>query len=742
MRKSSFRSSGPSPLVTAGASPPPPSYPPAPGNVAHTGERGFNLSPPEPGQHPPFDAKVAAEYFRLKAAKARSHEDGYEGEGRERTKESATAKRAQIHLPAKSVHNTSPTPEAFESDVEHAMRELEQDLSEGKGAPQAFDAATTFNPDEAATTRVLPPEPRRAGRAESVGSLLGGPGPLSSYPPPPDLVKQQQEATGILSQMDMHRAMPRAGKGKPGGLKDMWGGGGGMSDKRHFAAGSEAAPQRRRKGGGLAGMWQGDEPPEIFQNAVGTDNSSGTRDGVASYSQGQGSGLRGMWDGEGGVASSPAQPPQRKGPGLRGLWSGAHEMATADAEKSESKAAYLRALDHDVQQRRIAVMSSGDGEQQNQRIRQESWEPGVTYRTRPGNSFYNDATVENAVTSSTGIGGVPGLLGSRPSSAGAGTPRQRRETSEEERWRIEDKAKKAAYAEELRQQIAEKEARKNAEKHGQRGGRHRSTGGGIYSGTMDDSGGFGALHEGERRGPAQDPMFAESLHAGSNGVVPFERRREGLCRESPPSSMGRAEKVSPTQRSSFAPNDTTGGNAALIFPYSSTSGSSPANDEPRRVTAARRRLVADVYGGDGMGAALGGSRYRRSSTGSMSANGFTVVTNGSALVQGGKESEIGACHAEIGAATSRHLQNLHGDCDWEDRWQRRAAALEQQSALQEQIASKAKAKKEEEKRRQRENEEEFRYVVLLRLLSVITSSAWPAVSGCPSRVGVKLHDVD
>lgn len=614
------------------------------------------------------------------------------------------------------LHDVVPSRAGFESDVGRAMREMEQGLAARKSPADAPGAAAS-SPVRSSSRGLLPLEPRRAGRAESVGTLLGGSASFSSEPPPPGPRQQQehQEETGILSQMDIHRGMPRWGKGKSGGLRDMWGAGG---SERHASTGSEAAHQRRRKWGGLADMWQGNQQPEVLQTAAGADSGRGIRNGTGSYSQRQGPGLKGMWSGDDNVGASPTQP-QRQRPGLRGLWSGPDEMATADAARSDAKAAYLRALDHDAKQRRTAMIS-GDGDQQHQQTRQEPWHARMTGSPPPvprrGNGFGADVTFESGGTSLAGIGAVPGM-GLRPLSAGGGTPRQRRETNEEEQRRLEDKAKKAAYADELRRQIAEKEAEKAAEKGGlvTSGRRRASTGGRGYSGGIGDPGGFAASSFEGRRSADHEAIFGGSRDAGSNSHLPFEHTPEGVCRQPPSLMMDRGrQQGSHTRPSSSASNGTPGGNGAPLLSFSSPSESSPANDEPRRVTAARRRLVEDVYGGGGMGAALGGSGYRLASTGST-ANSSAVVTDGSDIVQGVNQLGIRADSAANGASrgylrTGAGVQSLHGDCGSGDRWQRRAAALEQQSALKEQIASKARAKKEEEDRRRREDEEEFRYV--------------------------------
>lgn len=690
-------------MSTAG-SPSSSSHPPVP----HTLEgRESDLGPPEPGQDLSFDAKVAAEILRLKTAKAAHGETsslgvGERGEGRTDV----------------SLHNVVPSRARFESDVERAMRELELDITAQK-SPADVPGATAFSPVGYSSRRLLPQEPRRAGRAESVGTLLGGSVSSSSKPPPPGARQQQehQEETGILSQMDIHRGTPRWGKGKSGGLRDMWGEGG---SEGHAFTGSEAVYQRRRKGvGGLAEMWQGDQQPEVFQNALGSDRGGGIRNGTGSYSRRQGPGLKGMWSGDN-ADISPAQP-QRQRPGLRGLWAGSDEMITEDAARSDAKAAYLRALDHDAQQRRT-VMLSDDGDQQHQQTQQES------LRTRMmgsppsapchGNGLFGaDVTVGGGGTSLAGIGAVPGM-GLRSSSVGEGTSRQIRGTNEEERQRLEDKAKKAAYAEELRRQIAEKEVRKAAEKGdlGANGQRHASTGGRSYNGGVDGPGKFAASSFGGQRLPDHDAFSGGSRDAGSNGHVPFEHAPKDAYRQPPSPKMDRGRQQE-SQAHPFlsAPNGTASGNVTPLLSFSSPSERRVANDGPRRVTAARRRLVEDVYGGGGMGAALGGSGHRRASIGGT-ANTSALVTGGSDLVQGMNHLEIGTDSAANGASSGylragAGVQSLHSDFDSGDRWQRRAAALEQQSALKEQIASKARAKKEEEDRRRREDEEEFRYIL-------------------------------
>ncbi|CAN0015639.1 unnamed protein product, partial [Hapterophycus canaliculatus] len=621
-----FPSSGPPPLP--------------PGSRQQAVDR-FAAPPPEPGQHPSFDAKVAAEFFRMREAKASSSRDG-------------TAFASSERSGGERRPGGAPVTGAFESDVERAMRDIEARLA----------VAAADGDGEARGVDRLPPSLRPAD--ESRGSRLPAPSAEPSPPPAADHYGAVGDE-GMLSQMDLRRVMTGGGKGKPGGLRDMWdAAGGGVGDRggrRH------SSPQRaaQRHGPGLKGMWGGDDPAAASASSV----------------------LR----------------PQRQGPGLRGLWSGP-DMAAADTARSEAQAAYFSALNRDNQERR--TFSEGSRGQQR---RQEplARRGGGGSPDRPGGR--NGDASEHG-TSLVGIG----------TPRGDATPRARRRESSGDRGgggdsseRAADRAKKAAYAEELRKQMAEKEARAAMDRNGPpgAGGRRRRASAGVER----ESGGGGG-GGGYNRAPITPRSHGRESYPARDGTKSFT--------ESPFRSTDQSrDRWSPSAAWSTPPNGSSGGGGG----GSSTGGGGgnalgPAIGSEGRVTAARRRLVEDVYGGGGMGAALGGAGYRRASTGSHGVGsagaGAARVTSVDQIGEGvrgdGSTATVGGWGGSANGTPSQPsylrtgagVQSLRESELGDSKWQRRAAALEQQRALEAQIASRARAKGEEEERRKREEEEEAR----------------------------------
>lgn len=610
------------------------------------------VRPPNPGEHPSFDAKVAAEFFRLRDAR----------EGGAKTKADRGGSGREPAADLTFGGGPSP-PRVFEADVERTMRELEQQMA--KGGSLNNNTSTTV----VSTRQRLPLE---SGERDEQMTGIVGPmsSPSSRYAPPLPAPRQEQELqTGILSQMDMHRAAPARGTSRSGGLRDMWGGG---------ASYVQDEPQHRRHGGGLADMWQveGEVRHGLPSSGVGRSEAG------LPYSHRQGPGLKGMWNGGDSMATPPQ--PQRQGPGLRGLWSEPADMATADAARNDAKAAYHRALDRDAQQRRAM---SGDAEptQLLNRDRRGS----IPYA---GSSGLGNARDNNG-TSLLGIGAAPGV--GLPSARGT-TPRQGMQSDfEEQQERLKDKAKKAAYADELRRQIAEKTARKVEETNALGGGNGRRASRGMGFHTSKDGGDVappfeGGNHRDDREGPGA------SWDVPSNDL-PFVH---GVVDREPVSPIVGQEQVSPARHVQVM------GYAASEAISPGVGEGPPVNDEAS-ATAARRRLVEDVYGGGRMGATLGGSGYRRALPGS---SGILDGKDGSAVpgvnqIGGGDSTASSRGHLGM-----RVCVKSPNESEPEERWQKRAAALEQQRALQEQIAAKARVKKEEEDRRKREEEEEAGYV--------------------------------
>ncbi|CAM9650641.1 unnamed protein product, partial [Choristocarpus tenellus] len=462
---------------------------------------------------------------------------------------------------------------------------------------------------------------------------------------------------GILSQMDMHRASHGlAGKGRATGLKGMWDG----DTTETFPSSSRP----RRTGTGLKGMWEG-----------GTNDPSSPQ-----HSNRQGSGLKGMWNGE----VPPAAParPQRQGPGLRGLWSGA-DTALADAARSDSQAAYHRALDSDLQERQISA-SKAEGEDREYRRRDlEQATGGIKY------------------SSNTQVDQVLGTVrGGQWTS-----PRQPLGLGERED-RLAMKAKQEAYAEELRKQMAENQARK-AREMAEAAAYDQQFLAGHGNGRSDGSrltcpGTDGAL---QLTNPAY-PSSRSPVTTGSDSVM--RGRPQELYSKSDKSTIheGRSKQYLPLPDAQQQPP---------VQPPEQESSWENREDVRRgtkdlvmaNVSVARRRLVEDVYGGGGMGAALGFNSGRRErgtyeSGRSDSRDGY----RGSAITlqgQGFADPELHQGHLRTGLVLrGRDPVEMAG------QERRRSAALEQQRALQEQIMMKQRAKEEEEARRKQEDMEDLR----------------------------------
>eukprot|EP00903_Cladosiphon_okamuranus_P009760 g9279.t1 len=596
-------------------SPPPSSYP-AGGAPSFPPEGSRRPAPPAQGEDPSFDAKVAAEFFRRKDAKTSLRDNG----------PSATTTGG-------GGAQAAPPPEAFESDVERAMRELEVEvgLAKSTNGRLRYSSPTPQPPQPPPP----PPPPAVSAQPDLSGGRAGG-----------------DEGSSLLAQMDMRRVSPGGGKGRPGGLRDMWGTGGGSEGHSNL----HGAEQQQRWGGGLS----------------------------AQQAQRQGPGLKGMWGGE---QPEESARPKRQGPGLRGLWSGP-DMAAADAARSESQAAYMSALNRDVQEKR-AFSDDTQGQQQRQQARARQDE-------RQQYSPYSAGGRNNAVSE-------PGT-----SLAGIGTPRggikmmkprqQRREFFEgadgvDSVERAADRAKKAAYAEELRKQMAEKEARMAMDERAPTSGRRRASTGG-----RKDNGRGSASGDGYSRAPS----------------TPASHGRESYPGQSVPDSDGGGSPFTPVDRA----NDRWPSAAWSTPPP----GSSCSSAGEGRLTAARRRLVEDVYGAGGMGAALGGAGYRRASTDSHGARSIGAGSHtgdtrpgqvgggggGESTAFDGRDWEASQGGSSSYLRTGAGVQNLRESEHAESKLQKRVAALEHQRALEAQIAAKARAKKEEEEARKREQEEETR----------------------------------
>eukprot|EP00752_Nemacystus_decipiens_P011215 g9966.t1 len=600
-------------------------------------------APPAQGEDPSFDAKVAAEYFRLKDAKTSLRDGG--------PSDSTSGRLGQTQ--------GAPQPGAFESDVERAMRELEVEVGLAK---------RTNSRSRYASPTSQPPPP---------------PPPTPPPPPPPPLPHTPAASTRpelsdhgaagdagstLLSQMDMRRVSPGGGKGRPGGLRDLWDNGGGNEGHSPLpGAERHQHPQQRRAGGGGGGS-------------------------SAQQTQRHGPGLKGMWGGE--QPEESAQP-KRQGPGLRGLWSGP-DTAAADAARSESQAAYMSALNRDALENR-AFSEEPQGQQQ-QRLHQQRRQ-GRARQDEPCSPY------------SSARGGVDGGRVSEPGTSLPGigtprdgiTPRQQRRPERDDGAdggdsldRALDRARKAAYADELRKQIAEKEARMAMDEGASTSGRRRASTGGRRAAAAADGGSGSGSGDSYNRPPSTPASHGRGSYLGSSAP--------GRSDGSPGTYADRSHDRWPSAASSTLP------------PGSGRS----SNAGEGHVTAARRRLVEDVYGGGGMGAALGGAGYRRASTGSHGvrsdrAGSHTASAPGQAegwdrgeptAFEGADAatSQGGSSYLRTGAGVQNLRESEHG----ESRMQKRAAALEQQRALEAQIAEKARAKREEEEERKREEEEEAR----------------------------------
>lgn len=441
------------------------------------------------------------------------------------------------------------------------------------------------------------------GSPGEIDSKVGAPRLTASFPVPASQPDEDDQG-GILSRMDAFRVQQGKGKRRSGGLKDMWNGDEGYISGNHH----------QRHGGGLAEMWKKVDDAEDGGVLLGRRRSSSRR---------QGPGIRDMWTG-GDRGTPPGSQPQRQGPGLRGLWSGP-ETAAEDAAKTDAQAAYLRALDRDIHERQAA--SNNSPHQQRQLTPQARDQSELS----PGDV---DDEAGFGVSASDGRDRGGGTIkhGTRLTGVGKPTvlpmprisPRPWELDRDDERDRRLDKAKKAAYAEELRKQIAEKDALKAAEKQELARFNTESPNGNARGRVLSPLvGSSRAYQEHSSRSPTD---FQAS---------PTVSRRESVEQHSP-------------------------GLAKMELNQS-------------HVRISRRQLVKDVYGGNSMGAALNGP-------------GDVVHLRTESGVQGLSEN------------------------NQRERMQKRAATLEYQRALQEQIDAKSREKKEEEAQRKREEEEDARSV--------------------------------
>lgn len=360
-----------------------------------------------------------------------------------------------------------------------------------------------------------------------------------------------------------------------------------------------------------------------------------------------GPGLKGLWQGDD-VCSPPK--PHRQGPGLRGLWSG-QDTAATDAARDDAKASFQRALDRDDQQRRAALSGQSHG--------------GLE-KDLYGADGYQVAALKLSTSPNTHTSGGSGqvLVGD----------------DQEARLRLEAKAKQAVYAEALRCQIAEKEAHKAGE---------------LARATMADSQRGTSL-----KGTVQAIARGPESSGGAQADLPQSRGRVDAL------PWVRAQADETFSHLSCAGDDVT-------VPDSSSShhheGRRATLGDSTPATAARQRLVQDVYGGNGMGAALQGAGYggRRASTGSRAMPGDTLsgVLGIDELGRSQNTSPDGhPLRTRIG------VHDMQEASQEDVRAQKRTAALEHQRFLQEQIAAKRLARKEAEEQRRREDEEEGRWV--------------------------------
>ncbi|CAN0539930.1 unnamed protein product [Ectocarpus sp. 12 AP-2014] len=366
--------------------------------------------------------------------------------------------------------------------------------------------------------------------------------------------------------------------------------------------------------------------------------------------------------------------------------------------RSEAQAAYFDALTRDVQEKR--AFSNNPEEQQQQQVRESFVGRRSTYGVS-GNSAIEHGTSLAGI--GTPRGGENASLQQQLLLRGGSNGRGAGGGGDDSTDRAIDRAKKAAYAEELRKQMAEKEARRAAmDDDGGAGGRCRraSTGGRVSGGGGDNCALFTPRSDG---GENRSGHSVGGPSAGSH------------LRDGWPSD---AWSTPPPSGSGGGAVDSGGGGGGG---GGGTRGG-PGSGSDGQLSAARRRLVEDVYGGGGMGAALGGTGYRRAPTGNygggssgarpQSATGPGVVGGellGDARAAGGVEGAGvtaggGPSYLRTGAGVQSLRESEHGD----SKWQRRAAALEQQRALEAQIAAKARARKQEEEERKREEEEEAR----------------------------------
>lgn len=636
----------------------------------HYGQPDRLANPPPPGQHPYFDSKVAAEFLRLRDAKGEGGR-GTGGPGQQNLQQLLGAG------PTARATGLGPPP-AFESDVEQAMRDMEHELAgTAGGGTKSVDPALLDGPSPG----------RGWGRDSNGGRKDAAPATIGSFsipagrrsnlpaPPPPPVIRPGAELNdGILSQMEMHRAPPGGGKGKSGGLKDLWGGSEGYASKE----------QQVQRGGSLASMCPDQRDGRDGGMPVGQGYSHAPR---------RGPGLKAMWGGDDPASSGATLRPQRQGPGLRGLWSGP-DMAAADAARTEAQAAYLSALDRDVQERR--AFSDEPLKMHQFRDRHAEREPPYGGEQGGGGGGGGGGRSSEYGTSLAGIGADSG--------AAVPTPRrsshQRRESEGSGGYqdRAAEKATKAAYAEELRKQIAEKEGRTAAAESASKGNRRRASTGGWGGRDRDESAAPPQPFGGEG-GPYQRGAEADAGQFSSDGYP--TRYRDG-SHDSPTASTATSRDGFPSKWLARPSGSSAQQLSALV---------GPGNGETH-VTTARRRLVEDVYGGSGMGAALSGSGYRRSSTGSYGSvgGGPSADVAGVGPIGGGDPATTLAANGTSHLRTGAGVQSLN-ESEHDGKWQKRAAALEQQRALQEQISAKTRAKKEEEDKRKQEEEEEARYVL-------------------------------
>lgn len=534
----------------------------------------------------------------------------------------------------------------FEDDVDWEMRKLEQQLRTGGPAPGPHDAhrgEMMIDP-----SRREGPNQTYQGEQETRSLNGSGRGPN-------DEREMVANHGGFTAQLDAHRNGQRGNFGKGQGLRYMYG----QPDE-------PPPPQGQRTGRGLKYMFDdqyggqqlNEPPPSYFQQPASVQNTQRRREG-----------LKGMWDGAPGGDTTAAAARQREIAAYRGALD---EQVAGRAQLQEQQ---RRQEDEqwrqDQQWQRQHHQPNHRQQQQHQPLDRAPLSPPKYQQAHPARGRSSGGGMSSGGGGEVGSSSLPNSGDTSAVSAAA-------------------RAKKAEYAAVLRQQMESDRLRRAAAKAKENEYDKRSAP--PASSSHLDS---------QRRGPVPAQAYAPQYDGGGGGrnhASPPPQSAYGGGRdhneylaEGNGAEAGYDYRPPPSHyNGNHTAQDYSNLSDSRTYRNDGGAAQSPAPREQQfqypdpspmtvpgagRVTAARQRLVEDIYGGGGMGAALGGRVGVREEAGEPHLGRQGVNT--------GSKPEASPAEAR-----------------------RKQAALEQQRFLQNQIDEKRRLKEEEEAQRRKDDEAE------------------------------------